>query len=86
MHRKWNQNADYWEASTRIGTKFDLAKTLIEARLRSGFTQSRLATRMETTQSEVARMESGRVPPSMRTLGRFARATGTRLRINFEPA
>ena len=33
----------------------------------------------------VARLEGGRVKPSTRTLERFARATGTRLRIRFEP-
>lgn len=32
------------------------------------------------------RMESGRALPSGSTLKRFARATGTRLRITFEPA
>ena len=41
---------------------------------------------METTQSVVARLESGRARPSTRTLEKFARATGTRLRIAFDPA
>jgi transcriptional regulator with XRE-family HTH domain len=39
---------------------------------------------MNTTQAVVARLESGRVKPSTRTLERFAEATGTRLRISFE--
>jgi transcriptional regulator with XRE-family HTH domain len=34
----------------------------------------------------VARLESGRVKPSTRTLERLAAATGMRLRISFEPA
>jgi len=33
----------------------------------------------------VARLESGRVMPSTRTLERFAKATRTKLRISFEP-
>ena len=41
---------------------------------------------MQTTQSAVARLESGRVPPSTRTLETVARVTRTRLRIRFEPA
>jgi hypothetical protein len=32
----------------------------------------------------VARLESGKVLPSTRTLERFAKATHTRLRISFE--
>ena len=39
---------------------------------------------MKTTQSAVARLESGRTPPSTRTLEKVARATGTRLRIQFD--
>ncbi len=39
---------------------------------------------METTQSVVARRESGRVSPPTKTLERFAKATCTRLRIEFD--
>ena len=45
-----------------------------------------LAERMDTTQAVIARLESGRVKPSTRTLERLAAATGMRLRISFEPA
>jgi len=41
---------------------------------------------MHTTQAVIARLESGRVKPSTRTLERLAAATGMRLRISFEPA
>ena len=40
---------------------------------------------MKTTQSTIARLESGRGQPSTRTLDRFAKATGHRLKISFEP-
>jgi transcriptional regulator with XRE-family HTH domain len=65
--------------------EFALASELIEARSRAGLTQEELADRMETSQSAIARMESGRTIPSGTTLKRIARATGTRLRISFEP-
>jgi transcriptional regulator with XRE-family HTH domain len=58
---------------------------MIEARGRAGLTQEELARRMDTTQSNIARLESGRVIPSTRTLERFAKATGHRLKISFEP-
>ena len=48
-------------------------------------TQAQVALAMGTTQAAVARLEGGRVKPSTRTLERFAKATGTRLRIRFEP-
>jgi transcriptional regulator with XRE-family HTH domain len=39
---------------------------------------------MGTTQAVIARLESGRVMPSTRTLKRFATATGTSLVIAFD--
>lgn len=58
--------------------EFALARELIAARLRAGLTQAELAQRMGTTQSVVARMESGRTLPSLRTLTRYAEGTGSR--------
>jgi hypothetical protein len=40
---------------------------------------------MKTTQSAIARLESGRGRPSTTTLSCFAKATGHRLKISFEP-
>lgn len=65
--------------------EFALAAAVAKARLRAGLSQTQLAKRMKTTQSTVARLESGRGKPSTRTLTRFAKATGHRLKISFEP-
>lgn len=48
-------------------------------------TQAELAERMGATQSAIARLESGRSKPSTATLEKVARATGTQLKIAFEP-
>lgn len=86
LHERWSRQADYREAYEELGPEYTVARALIEARARAGFSQAELAARMETTQSAVARMESGRTRPSTRTLEKVARATDTRLRIHFEPA
>jgi transcriptional regulator with XRE-family HTH domain len=57
---------------------------MIDARQRAGLTQNELAKRIKTTQSVIARLESGRSLPSGRTLQRYAKATGSRLAIRFE--
>jgi transcriptional regulator with XRE-family HTH domain len=44
-----------------------------------------VAERMGTSQSTVARLESGGGTPSLTTLKRFAQATGARVRIALEP-
>ncbi len=40
---------------------------------------------MGTTQAAIARLESGPGSTTTRTLERYAKATGMRLRISFEP-
>ena len=65
--------------------EFALMAEVAKARARSGLSQAELAKRMKTTQSTIARLESGRGKPSTRTLIRFAKATGHRLKISFEP-
>jgi transcriptional regulator with XRE-family HTH domain len=66
--------------------EFTMALAFIKARRDANMTQEQVARAMGTTQAVVARLESGRGKPSTRTLERFAEATGTRLRISFEPA
>jgi transcriptional regulator with XRE-family HTH domain len=85
LHRRWSKDDDYKAAYTGLDEEFRLARALIEARTRAGLSQSQLARRMKTSQSYIARIEGGKVRPSTDVLGRFAEATGTRLRIVFEP-
>jgi transcriptional regulator with XRE-family HTH domain len=67
-----------------ITEELALASELIATRARAGLTQAQLAKRMGTTQSAIARLESGRLP-SVKTLQRFAKATGTRPVVKFVP-
>jgi ribosome-binding protein aMBF1 (putative translation factor) len=84
--KEWLKDPEFRAAYQALEEEFALASALIEARGRAGMTQAQVAEAMGTTQAVIARLESGRVKPSTRTLERFARATGTRLRIRFEPA
>ena len=86
LHKKWSEDPKYRNAYDRLGPEFEISRSLIEARTRAKLTQAELAQRMNTTQSVVARLESGRTSPSTRTLEKIAQATRTRLRITFDPA
>lgn len=83
--RKWEKDPEFRAAYDALEDEFALAAALIKARGDAGMTQEQVAKAMKTTQAVVARLESGRIMPSARTLERFAGATGTRLRISFEP-
>jgi transcriptional regulator with XRE-family HTH domain len=85
LHRRWSNDENYKAAYGALDEEFQLVRALIEARTRAGLSQTQLARRMKTSQSYVARIEGGKVRPSTDALERFAQATGTRLRIVFEP-
>ncbi len=84
LHKRWVKNKDYRHAYDELAPEFALSRAVIKARATAGLTQEQLAQRMETTQSVIARLESGRTRPSTQTLDRLASATGTRLKISFE--
>ena len=70
-------------AYDRLEDEYALAGALIDARTRARLTQSELARRMGTTQSAIARLESGRAVPSCATLLKFAKAVRRTLRVQF---
>lgn len=82
--KEWMKDPDFRAAYEALEEEFSIVSALITARTEAGLTQEEVARRMGTTQAVIARLEGGRVKPSTRTLERFAKATGTRLRITFE--
>jgi ribosome-binding protein aMBF1 (putative translation factor) len=84
--RAWRRDPKYVKAYDALEDEFALAAALIDARAKAGLSQAQVAKKMETSQPAVARLEGGKANPSLDTLRRYAKATGTRLRISFERA
>ena len=85
QRKNWMKEPKYRKAYEALEEEFVLASAVLDACNRAGLTQEELAKKMKTTQPVVARLESGRTRPSMRTLERLAEATGSRLLISFAP-
>jgi ribosome-binding protein aMBF1 (putative translation factor) len=73
------------EAYEKRAPEFAIARAIIAARAHAGLSQAELAARMATSQPFVARLESGRTLPSMRTLLKIAEATGTVPEFSLKP-
>jgi predicted transcriptional regulator len=65
--------------------EFALINELLTARTRAKLTQAQVARRMGTSQSAVARLESGR-SPSLASLRKYAQATGSKIQIKLTKA
>lgn len=81
LRKKWEREAQFRRAYEALKPEFALARQLIAARSRARLSQAEVARRMGTTQSAVARLESGARLPAMATLGRYAQAVGCRLEV-----
>ena len=75
---------DTTAAYADMAGEFSVIHEIVAARAKAGLSQSEVAQRMGTTQSAVARLESGKRLPSMRTVERFAQAVGGRLVLRIE--
>jgi len=69
-----------------LAPEFEIAVELVKARVRAGLSQAELAARMGTSQSTIARLESGQTLPSTKTLLRYAKATGSKVRVRLSAA
>ena len=85
LFSEWRKDPDYVAEYDALEEEFAIASAVIAARSHAGLTQAELAKRMGTTQSVIARLEAGKSKPSTSTLEKLAKATGTKLRISFEP-
>lgn len=81
LKAKWLKDRRARKAYDAMAPEFEVARALIAARVRAGLTQEEVARRMGTTQSAVARLEAGNSLPSLKSLYRYAAATGTRPEI-----
>jgi ribosome-binding protein aMBF1 (putative translation factor) len=86
VRAKWRKEPAFIKARAELDDEFALVAELIRARMKAGLTQAEVAERMQSTQPAIARLESGGRVPSTRTLQRYARATGHKLRISLVAA
>jgi len=78
LKQKWMSDKDVRNEYEAHSHEFEIARALIEARSKAGLTQTQVAERMGTTQSVVARIESGANLPSMKSVIRYASAINAR--------
>ena len=86
LFEKWKQDPEFVKEYEALEEEFSIASALIAARAQADMTQEDVAEKMQTSQSYVAKLEGGRVSPTMKALKRYAEATGSRLKIVFEPS
>jgi ribosome-binding protein aMBF1 (putative translation factor) len=83
LKARWLKDPEIKAAYDAMELEFAIASAVIKARAKAGLSQSALAEHMGTKQSYIARLESGRELPAMKTLRRVAEATGLKAKFQF---
>ena len=85
LKKKWMPDPEFRRTYDALKPEFAVARQLIAARNRAGLTQAQVARRMGTTQSTIARLESGKRPPTLGSLKRYAQAVGCEIQLRLLP-
>ena len=81
LRKKWRNDPEFRKVYDALEPEFAVARQLITARNRAGLSQAEVARRMGTTQSSVARLESGQRLPAMSSIRKYASAIGHRMEL-----
>ena len=84
VREEWMKDPAFVKEYEALEEEFSLASAMIAARVAANMTQQDVAAKMATSQSYIAKLEGGRINPTMKALKRYAAATGSRIKTTFE--
>ena len=79
LKEKLLKNNGYKREINKQDLSFEIAESIIDARIKKGMTQKELAKKLKTKQSGIARLESGKNYPSFITLEKIVRILGIKI-------
>lgn len=85
LHDEWMQDPEYVKAYDALEWKYQLISALISARSKKGYSQEKLAQKLGTKQSAIARFESGRGNPTVKFIQDLSHALGLEVNISVKP-
>ena len=83
LHKKWMKDSEYRHEYEKLGLEFEIARRIIDARIKSKITQEELAKRMGTGQAVISRLENANAKPSLSLIQRLADALNLKVELKF---
>lgn len=84
LEKELLKNKKFREIAAKLEPEYQLARSLIAARIKRNLTQAEVARRAKTNQASISRLETGGAKPSLSFLERVAQALGARVTVRFE--
>lgn len=73
LHQKFTESKDYIDASNELKLHFDLANSILRARIKKGLSQQELAERIGTKQANISKIEAGLANPTLSVIQRLSK-------------
>lgn len=83
LHKKWMKDPEYRYEYERLAPEFEIARQIIDARIKRKITQVELAKRMGTGQAVISRLENANARPSLSLIQRLADALNLKVELRF---
>ncbi len=77
------ENEEFKKEYESSRVEFDIVRAIIRARIEQNITQKELSVKSGIRQSNISRIETGSVSPTIATLEALAEGLGKRLKIEF---
>jgi DNA-binding XRE family transcriptional regulator len=84
FEKQLTKNPEFRKEAAKLEPEYQLARSLIGARIKKKMTQESLAKKAQTDQASISRLESCRSKPSLALLRKIATALDANLMIKFE--
>jgi len=85
LHREWMKDPEYRREYEKLEPEFQIARALIDARVKKKMTQAEIARKAGTKQPVISRLEGAQGSPSLSLIKRIAEVLDVRLVFRLEP-
>lgn len=82
LKRKWLKDPEFKKAYDDLELEFVLIEAILDQRTKKGLTQKKLAEKIGTKQSAIARFESGRANPTLSFIKKLSDALDVKLEVS----
>jgi len=84
IKKEWMKDPGFRHEYERLETEFQIARQIIDARIKKKITQEELAKKAKTGQAVISRLEGMNGKPSISLLERIARALNIKMQITIQ--
>lgn len=81
IKKEWLKDPEFKKKYTSLSLEYGLISAIIERRIKSGLTQKKLAKKIGTKQSSIARFESGTYNPTLSFIRKLTEVLGVTITV-----